>query len=146
MEKLLNIKTVVAGLVAVVGGVVIKFLGGYDIALRALFLFMAIDYILGLLVAGVFQESTKSDTGGLNSFAGWKGLVKKGITLLVIIVAVELDMLLGVDFIRYGTIMTFASNELISIVENVGLAGVKFPPVLRKALDLLEKEHEKEIE
>ena len=62
-----------AGLGAV-GGWISWLLGGWDSAVVTLLIFMAIDYISGLAVAGVFHASRKTDSGALESRAGWKGL------------------------------------------------------------------------
>ena len=59
--------------------------------LQTLVIFMAIDYITGLVVAGVFHASPKTKTGALESKAGWKGLIRKGETLLIVLVACQLD-------------------------------------------------------
>ena len=73
------------------GGAIASLLGGWDTALQTLIIFMAIDYITGLIVAGVFHTSPKTKTGTLESRAGWKGLCRKGVSLLVVLVACRLD-------------------------------------------------------
>lgn len=45
---------------------------------------------------------------------------------------------LGTTYIREAVIIGFMSNELISIVENVGLMGVPMPTVITKAIDVLQ--------
>ena len=55
----------------VIGGMISQAFGGWDAALISLLLFMAVDYLSGLIVAGVFQASDKSETGALNSIACW---------------------------------------------------------------------------
>ena len=72
--------------------------------LKTLVLFMFVDYMLGLLVAGVFKKSDKTDDGGLESRAGWKGLCRKGVSLTVVLVAAQLDGLLGVDTNRCNSL------------------------------------------
>ena len=114
-------------------------LGGWDTALKTLVCFMAVDYITGLIVAGVFKKSTKTETGALESRAGWKGLCRKGGTLLMILVAYRLDLMLGNDFIRPAAIIAFASTEAISIAENMGLMGIHIPAVISNAIDVLSK-------
>ena len=56
--------------------------GGWDASLLTLLIFMAADYITGLLVAGVFHNSPKTESGALESKAGLKGLLRKGGVLL----------------------------------------------------------------
>ena len=103
---------------------------------------MAIDYITGLIVAGVFKKSTKTDTGALESRAGWKGLCRKGMTLLYILIAYRLDLIIGVNYIRDAVVIGFIANEVISITENAGLMGVKLPVTIKKAIDILIKKEE----
>ena len=120
-----------------VGAAISGFIGGLDLALKALCIFMAIDYISGLIVAGVFHKSRKSATGALDSFAGWKGLCRKGMTLLIVLVAYRLDLALGTGYIRDTVTIGFIANEVISITENAGLMGLPLPTVIQRAIDLL---------
>lgn len=129
--------------VGVVGSLIASAFGGWDAALITLILFMGIDYISGLLVAGVFHNSKKTETGTLESRAGWKGLCRKGMTLLFVLIAYRLDLAIGVDYIRNAVIIGFMANELISIVENAGLMGLPLPAVISKAIDVLTKQAER---
>jgi len=117
--------------------------GGWDAAIVTLVVFMAMDYVTGMLVAGVFKRSPKTEGGGLESRAGWKGLIRKGVTLLIVVVAARLDLLVGdQSFIRDGVVIAFLVNETLSIVENAGLMGVPIPPVLVKAIEVLKQRSE----
>lgn len=125
--------------IGVVGGFIASLFGGWDAALITLLMFMVIDYISGLIVAGVFHNSNKTETGTLESKAGWKGLCRKCMTLLFVLIAYRLDLALGVTYIRDAVIIGFMANELISIVENAGLMGLPLPAVITKAIDVLTK-------
>jgi toxin secretion/phage lysis holin len=105
----------------------------------ALVTFMGIDYLTGLIVAGVFSKSRKSGGGGLESGAGFEGLMKKVMYLLFVTVAVQLDTVIGSDFVRDAVIIAFMGNELISIVENAGMMGVPIPAVISRAIDVLNR-------
>lgn len=127
------------------GGALAAAFGGWDAALVTLVIFMAIDYLSGLLVAGVFHASKKSENGALESHAGWKGLCRKAMTLLFVLIAHRLDLAVGTAYLRDAVIIGFMANELISIVENAGLMGIPLPDAVTKAMDLLtEKRHEKD--
>ena len=130
--------------IGVVGGFIAAMFGGRDSALITLLMFMVIDYISGLIVAGVFHNSNKTETGTLESKAGWKGLCRKCMTLLFVLIAYRLDLALGVAYIRDAVIIGFMANELISIVENAGLMGLPLPAVITKAIDVLTKKAESE--
>lgn len=131
-------ETLCAAFGAVGAGIAWLF-GGWDASMITLIVFMTIDYITGLIVAGVFKKSEKSDNGGLESRAGWKGLCRKGVTLLIVFVAVRLDLLIGTNYLRDGVCIAFIVNEVISITENAGLMGVPIPAVITNAISVLKK-------
>lgn len=136
------IKTGALSVFGALGAVITTLFGGWDTGLATLVLFMTVDYVTGLIVAGVFQNSNKTANGALESKAGWKGLCRKGTTLLIVLVACRLDLMLGSNYIRDAVIIGFVFNESISILENVGLMGVDLPPVLVKAIDVLKNKTE----
>jgi len=113
--------------------------GGWDAAMAALVICISVDYISGSIVALVFHKSTKSETGAYNSAYGLKGLCKKGLMLLFVLVAVQIDRLLGSEYVRDAVCIGFCSNEVLSITENLGLAGVPMPQAVTKALEQLQK-------
>lgn len=113
--------------------------GGWDHAVVTLLIFMAIDFATGLIVAGVFHKSSKTENGSLESRAGFKGLCRKATILLIIIVAHRLDVELGATYIRDGVCIAFMVNETISILENAGLMGITIPPGLSNAIELLKQ-------
>lgn len=118
--------------------------GGLDTPILALMICMGVDYLTGLIVAGVFHTSPKSSGGGLDSRVGWKGLARKFVTLLIVVVANLADILLELHYIRDAVIAAFCANECISILENAGLMGIRIPKVLTAALDKLSEEGENE--
>lgn len=130
--------------IGIVGSTIASFFGGFDAALITLLIFMGVDYATGLIVAGVFHKSEKTENGALESRAGWKGLCRKGVSLLVVLVACRLDMIMGYNFIRDATVIAFIANETISIIENAGLMGVPIPSVITKAIEVLKKKSERE--
>ena len=119
------------------GGVVAAAFGGWTFLLTALCILMVMDYVSGLVVAGVFHRSPKSQTGGLESLAGLKGLIRKIATLCVVMIAHLIDRMIGTEYIRDATTIAFSLNEIISILENAGLMGIKLPAVLTRALDII---------
>lgn len=126
-------------MIGAIGALIASLFGGWDTALATLMIFMATDYVTGLIVAGVFHTSQKSENGALESRAGWKGLCRKGVTLLVVLVACRLDLITGTNFIRDAVIIAFICNETISIIENAGLMGIDIPPALAAAIEVLKK-------
>lgn len=130
-------KETICTAVGVAGSTIAAAFGGWDEALVTLIIFMVIDYISGLVVAGIFHKSNKSENGALESRAGWKGLCRKCVTLLFVLIAYRLDLAIGVDYIRNAVIIGFMANELISIVENAGLMGIPLPGVIQNAIEIL---------
>ena len=146
MEKANTIKTTLLAIVGMAGSVIANLLGGWDTALQTILIFMAIDYVTGLVVAGVFKKSTKTDTGALESKAGWKGLCRKGMTLLIILVAAQLDKVTGTEVIRNAVIIGYIANEALSIIENAGLMGLPVPKFITNAIDILKKKSEGDVD
>ena len=132
-------KTGLLTILGTIGAFIAKMLGGWDAALTTLLIFMATDYLLGLIVAAVFHKSNKSENGALDSRASLKGLLKKGMILLIVLVAAQLDIVIGSNFIRDGVVIAFIANETISIIENAGIMGVPIPAVIINAIDILQK-------
>ena len=125
--------------VGVVGGFIASLFGGWNDALMTLIIFMAIDYVTGLLVAGVFHNSNKTKEGSLESRAGFKGLCRKGMALLIVLVGARLDMTIGSNIIRDACVVGIITNEVISIIENAGLMGVPVPAILVNSIEILKK-------
>lgn len=140
----MTLKGIICTVTGIGGAVISSIFGGWSVALTTLCIFMLVDYVTGIIVAGVFRKSDKSASGGLESRAGFKGLIKKGMTLAVVVIAYRLDLMLGTDYIRNIVIIAFTANELISITENAGLMGVPMPTAIAKAIDLLKERGEGE--
>jgi toxin secretion/phage lysis holin len=130
-------KSVLCFAVGALGSVAVNFFGGWDTAFATLVIFIVLDYITGLVVAGVCGKSDKTKTGGLSSLVGFKGIAKKIIMLVLVAVAFRIDLLLNIDYVRNLAVIAFVTNEVISIVENAGLMGVPVPKVVLKAIDVL---------
>lgn len=129
--------------VGAVGGFVAMVFGGWSDALITLIVFMALDYVTGLIVAGIFKKSKKSENGALESRAGFKGLCRKGVALMIVLVAVRLDIIMHTTYIKDAVIIAFVANESISIIENAGLMGIPVPGIIARAIDVLRNESEK---
>ena len=104
---------------------------------------MGADYVSGVLAA------RKTAHGRLSSQAGWKGLLRKAVILLVVGLSVLLDWYVGQGSAMFQTaVMCFyISNETLSLLENLGRCGVPIPKKLRDMLEELGKsEEEKQTE
>lgn len=134
----------------IVGSIIASWFGGWTTSLTTLLIVMGIDYLTGLIVAGVFHKSPKTENGALESRAGWKGLCRKGMTLLIVLIACRLDILTaamlgtGAHFVRDAVIIAYIVNEVISIIENAGLMGMPIPKVFTKAIEVLKQKSEDE--
>jgi toxin secretion/phage lysis holin len=99
-----------------------------------------VDYLTGLIVAGLFLNSPKTAGGALNSRTAWLGLFRKGASLGVVMIACRLDLMLATNMIRDGTVIAYSLNELLSIVENLGLMGVPLPRQVVRAIEVLKEQ------
>lgn len=147
VDNLISIKNSICIGVGLVGGTVASALGGADKLIIALIICIGADYFTGLAVALIFKNSPKTATGGAESNAGFKGLVKKAFIFLIVVVINQVDIVLGSGgFIRNAAIIGFMANECISLIENAGLMGIDLPPAVIDAIDILKKKSEnKEI-
>ena len=131
-------KEVIFTTTGIIGAFIAQLFGGWTQGMTTLVILMIVDYIMGILVAAVFGMSKKTEDGKLESRAGWKGLVRKGVTLLIILVATRIDMLMGTTFVRDAAVIGFSANELLSIIENAGLMGIPMPKVITDAMEVLQ--------
>lgn len=133
MEK---IESIIKTIGAVVFTALSYLFGGLDKAIGILVLFMVLDYVSAIIKA--FYNKT------LNSEIGFKGLCKKAVIMIIIIVAVQLDYLISKDthIFRQLTIFYFCSNEGLSILENCSY----FIPIPEKIKTALEQLKEKDNE
>lgn len=131
------IKIFILSGVACVGAAVASLLGGWTGAMTTLVILMFIDYVTGIIVAGVFHNSPKCSGGALSSAVGFKGICRKFVMLLIVVVACRVDLLLDTNIIRDATCIGFCVNELVSITENAGLMGIPLPRKLVEAIEVL---------
>ena len=142
----INIKNTVLALFAAIGSMFTGWLGGWDVFMKALVMFMVMDYITGIAVAFLFNNSGKTKNGGLSSVECYKGIVKKMCILALVGVSVAVDNLSGTDFVRSATVFFFLGNEGLSIIENVGLMGLEYPEFIKKALEIFKEQSDKKGE
>jgi toxin secretion/phage lysis holin len=110
--------------------------GSWTESLTFLLLAMGADYVTG--VAASIKEGK-----GLNSAFGAWGLARKGLILLVVLLAHRIDVLLNTEDVTMGAaIFFYIANELISITENYGRLGLPLPDRIRKMIAVL-KERDK---
>lgn len=135
-------KNSICATIGMFGSFIASAFGGWSASLTTLLIFMMIDYVTGLVVAGVFHKSPKTANGGLESKAGMKGLIRKCTMLLFVLIGYRLDLAVGTTYIRDAVCIAFMVNELISIVENAGLMGLPIPSVIKDAIEVLKHRSE----
>lgn len=131
MEKYINyFKTGVAAM----GTIVTWLLGTWDMALIVLVTFMALDYLTGVLKAYVNKE--------ISSDVGLKGIARKGVIFVVLIVAVLLDRLLNTGSWVFRTLVCYfyIANEGVSLLENCAALGLPIPLKVKDALAQLKED------
>lgn len=137
------LKNTICLTLGLIGSMIANLFGGWTEDMVTLVIFMGIDFAMGLIVALVFKKSEKSATGAADSRACFKGLCKKCVILLFVLIAYRLDLELNCNYIKTATIIGFIANELISIIENAGIMGIPLPSVLTKAIEVLKGKGEK---
>lgn len=136
MENLLNY---FKGIVALTGTAFTWLFGAWDIALMVLVMFIALDYVTGLLRAYINKE--------VSSSVGGKGIARKAMIFVVLIVAVLLDRLLNTGTWVFRTIVCYfyIANEGISLLENCAGLGLPIPEKVKDVLAQLKEGEKKEI-
>ena len=114
-------------------GTILYFLfGEFDIALQCLLVFIALDYISGIIKAYTNKE--------LSSKIGFRGILKKVGILIIVAVGVLVDRITGDSgAVRSLVIYYFVANEGLSIIENLSQTGLPIPKSIKNALKILKK-------
>lgn len=141
----IKLKSIVSIVTGTIGSLLINLIGKPTDDLIILIVLMIIDLIVGFLVSAIWQKSSKTDSGKLSSSVMFKGIIKKFFTLVILVMAYQLDILLAMNVIRHIVIIAFIVEEVLSITENIAITGIKIPIIITKALDVLEKEVKNEI-
>ena len=135
----MKVKQVISLVIGALTTGLMKIIGEPTQDLKILLLLMVIDLIVGFTVSAVWHKSSKTKSGKVSSKVMFKGIVKKILTLVLVVVAYQIDILLGYDVIRHIAIIAFIVQEIISIIENIAITGIKSPEIITKALDVLER-------
>lgn len=124
-------------LIAILGTLFTWLFGTWDTALSILITFMILDYNTGLL-RGYLSKKLSSDIG-------LKGIVRKAVILVVLIVAVLLDRLLSGNVYVFRTLVCYfyIANEGLSILENCSVIGLPIPIKIQDALEQLKEGNRK---
>lgn len=124
------VKSIISGFIGIMGFLI----GDFDGLFKALLVLIIADYITGVIVAVVHKK--------LSSEVGAKGIAKKVLMLIIVAVANVLDVQIigGGSGLRNITIIFYAANEIISLLENTGKLGVPYPPKLLEILEQLKND------
>lgn len=135
----MKVKEILSIMIGALGTGIMKLIGTPSQDLKILLLLMILDLIVGFTVSAVWHKSSKTESGKVSSKVMFKGIVKKMLTLVIVVIAYQMDILLGYDVIRHIAIIAFIVQEIISIIENIAITGIKAPDIITKGLDVLEK-------
>ena len=141
----MKVKQVISLVIGALTTGLLKVIGEPTQDLKILLLLMVIDLIVGFTVSAVWHKSSKTKSGKVSSKIMFKGIVKKILTLVLVVVAYQIDILLCYDVIRHIVIIAFIVQEIISIIENIAITGIKAPDIITKALDVLERSVKDEL-
>jgi toxin secretion/phage lysis holin len=126
-----------------VGGAIMGIFGQWTPLMTLLIVSMSLDYASGVMVAWK-GKSLKTESGFPSSKVGFDGLLKKAGIIIIVLVASLLDKTIGNSAMIFQTAVVcyYIANELLSIIENVGLLGLPVPPAIKKALEALKAKNE----
>lgn len=124
-----NWETMLWGICTAIAANVLGLLGGWDMWLKALILFIVLDYLSGLLAAGVEKR--------INSQVGFRGIAKKVLIFFLVAIAYQIDILLGSTAIKFTVIGFYLGIEGLSILENAGKVGLPIPNSLKISMERL---------
>lgn len=123
-------------IIGIIGSFISYLFGGWNTMIQTLLLFMVLDYLTGIIVAGIFHKSSKSASGALSSKAGFKGLAKKIVILIIICLTYRIDIMLNLNNTLYSiVVIAYITNESISILENAMAMGIPVPKKLEEAIE-----------
>lgn len=123
-------KDIINTFISILGTTFVYIYGGLDVALQCLIIAIILDYLTGLIKSYINKS--------LSSSIGFKGILKKIGILILVALAVLVDRITGeTGAIRTLVIYYFVANEGLSIIENLGEAGLPIPSNLKNALDSL---------
>lgn len=126
-------KTTITLATAGVGAILYFLFGEFDIALQCLLVFIALDYISGIIKAYINKE--------LSSKIGFRGILKKVGILIIVAVGVLVDRITGDSgAVRSLVIYYFVANEGLSIIENLSQTGLPIPKSIKNALKILKNQ------
>ncbi len=125
MENILNW---IKGATAAIGGIAAYIWGGWDPLIIVLVAMVSIDYITGVINAGLQH--------GLSSQVGFKGLLKKIVIFMIVAVGTLIDRIIPATnaAVRTAVCMYYIANEGLSILENAAEMGLPLPSALKKVL------------
>jgi toxin secretion/phage lysis holin len=135
-----NITKSFNSLVVVIATGLIYMLGGWDISIGVLVVFIVFDYVSGILKAIINKE--------LSSAIGYQGIAKKVYIMVLVGVGYGVDRLIGNDTLIFRTMVCYfyIANEGISILENASVLDLPVPTQLKEKLSQLKGENEEELE
>lgn len=118
--------------IAIFLGFIGKIMGGFDVLMKGLLIFIVMDYITGVMKAILDKR--------LSSEIGFKGIFKKILILFMVAISHEMDIIFKNIGIRYIVITFYLVNEGISIIENASLLGLPIPQKIKNTLNTLKQE------
>ena len=132
----------VTEILAAIGGAIVSFFVNMPPLVYILLGVMSIDFVTGL-ICGSMGKSKKTENGYLSSHEAFKGLMKKMLIILVVVLAACLDLAVskgaGITFeaVTGATCLWFIASEGLSILENVASMGVPVPKLLLNLLEIM---------
>ena len=140
MSKILDNFNFVVGALA---GVLTTLFGGWTMGVQVLTIFAISDWITGIFTSIVIGKSNKTVNGTYSSKVGFEGICRKVLMFVFVMLAHQVDLLIGLDYLKDTICIAFILNEAYSMLENAKLWGLNVPTTIIEVLEKFKDKYSK---
>lgn len=140
MEKIFdNFNYIVGGVV----GLITTLYGGFTMGVQVLLIFAICDWVTGVFTSIVLGKSDKTINGLYSSKVGFEGICRKVLMFIFVMLAHQVDLLVGTDYLKDAICIAFILNECYSMLENAKLWGLSIPTTIIEVLENFKNKYSK---
>lgn len=140
MEKIFDNFNYIAGGVI---GLITTLYGGFTMGVQVLLIFAICDWITGVFTSIVLGKSNKTINGTYSSKVGFEGICRKVLMFIFVMLAHQVDLLVGTDYLKDAICIAFILNECYSMLENAKLWGLSIPTTIIEVLENFKNKYSK---
>jgi toxin secretion/phage lysis holin len=140
MEKIFdNFNYIVGGVI----GLITTLYGGFTMGVQVLLIFAICDWVTGVFTSIVLGKSDKTINGAYSSKVGFEGICRKVLMFIFVMLAHQVDLLVGTDYLKDAICIAFILNECYSMLENAKLWGLSIPTTIIEVLENFKNKYSK---